>query len=104
MRPIKYWALSSDANLDGSQTGTDFLDAQGNVIQFATRTISTNEIVGLPNPYFVGPFVFQALYNILGTTTGISLKPDSSTGITKVTPFADKNYFLLNDLLLTEAS
>jgi hypothetical protein len=108
VKTIKYWALSSDANLDGSVSSLfaeDVLNAQGGTVEFATRTITpalpdeTIPFEGL-SPHILAP-ALQAMYNLMGDATSLTYQTDSSTGVTKVTPFTITSVFNFNDFVVT---
>ena len=97
-RPLRSFALSSDANLDGS------IASDG-----VTRTITSNETIGMPSfPVVATTSTWQRSYNFAGITTGLELTPIQHTGGSgpaySVRPIQLSSGFLLNDFIVTTDS
>ena len=103
-RPLKSYALSSDANTDCS------VDPNG------TRTISAFESTGLPSPSLVYK-LYESMYNYVGTTIALEISPGQCTSsghpvncvhqvsVSTTSPSCgDSRNFLLNDFLVTTDS
>jgi len=104
-KPLKLYALSSDANSDCSKA------TNGN------RTISALEAAGMPSPSLASS-LYEAMYNYVGTTMAldITLGQCSSSGHpvvncvrgspppTSAPSCGDNHAFLLNDFIVTTDS
>jgi hypothetical protein len=103
-RPLKLYALSSDANSDCTVNSDGW------------RTISGLEATGMPNPFFVTA-LFEAMLNYMGTTMALEIAPgqcSSSSHLvncvrgvlppTSSPSCGDNHTFLLNDFIVTTDS
>jgi hypothetical protein len=102
LRPLSIRALSSDANRDCSTSGSDSTNAAGQVTHYARRTINSSEAVA----WVLGQYTLEPLYNVLGTSVGVTLQPtrrtDSNGRPVKTVQLKSSTYpFFLNDGAVT---